>query len=463
MEATGTRVLELKKAISQHPIARLRLKSCFHCHWLSIGCIGLRMRPFSPDPAKTLLKFLLMMLGVLLLLSLLRLSSHSSGYVCRVNVHTRVSRSGHRWGPGMATSNSHVVAMTLARAAEEVARAEATRVAAEEEARVEAERVAAENWPGVKRQSIMRGLDFLQSMGEQLFRNEQLAAKHGPDLMLPFYIPPASAKFASTEERHALRVATSLAQEWRKRVSGISRYMPPRVPAAELLNLMQGLYSLDMLGIGDPVLHAQLHERAGAWRTADFLKYDPAAGEPPSSVRERCVCSSLVPEGAAECPSCRRPAVPMSPFDTWLEALIWTFHGCRMRIGLGACFFDVLRQVCNAFGRLYPRRHKLSEKDRHYLTYALTHVIYALNNFDERSLEPSLFPPMVPAFLREQLHAAMKADDPDLAGELLDCLKCLGQGGDASTTAAEKFLVARQSVADGGWVCKGEADRKSTL
>ena len=169
----------------------------------------------------------------------------------------------------METSHALVVATTLraeaARAAAEgAARAEATRVAAEEEARVEAERVAAEDWPEVKRQSIMRGLDFLQSMGEQLFRNEQLAAKHGPDLMLPFYIPPASAKFASTEERHALRVATSLAQEWRKRVSGISRYMPPRVPAAELLNLMQGLYSLEMLGMGDPVLHAQLHERAGA-------------------------------------------------------------------------------------------------------------------------------------------------------------------------------------------------------
>jgi len=92
------------------------------------------------------------------------------------------------------------------------------------------------------------------------------------------------------------------------------------------------------------------------------------------------------------------------------------------------------------------------------LTYALTHVIYALNNFDERSLPPTLFPPTVPAFLREQLRGAMKADDPDLAGELLDCLKCLGEGGSPLVVEAEQFLVARQSAADGGWVCKGEAD-----
>ena len=26
----------------------------------------------------------------------------------------------------------------------------------------------------------------------------------------------------------------------------------------------------------------------------------------------------------------------MSRFDVWLEALVWSFHGCRMRIGLGA-------------------------------------------------------------------------------------------------------------------------------
>ena len=26
----------------------------------------------------------------------------------------------------------------------------------------------------------------------------------------------------------------------------------------------------------------------------------------------------------------------LTRFDVWLEALVWTFHGCRMRIGLGA-------------------------------------------------------------------------------------------------------------------------------
>ena len=49
------------------------------------------------------------------------------------------------------------------------------------------------SWPEVKRKAIMKGLDFLLSMGETLFRNEQLSSKHGADVLLPFYVPTAKA------------------------------------------------------------------------------------------------------------------------------------------------------------------------------------------------------------------------------------------------------------------------------
>ena len=308
-----------------------------------------------------------------------------------------------------------------------------------------------------KAAAICRGLDFLQTMGEALLRNENLATRHGADVLLPFYIPPPRMT-ATPEERHAYKVAIRLASEWRARTTKGFRHLPPRVPPEELLDLMQGVYSLECLGLSEPSLRAQLLERCAAWGAADFFKYDPTQGEPPKGLREACMCGARPPAGSSHCPSCRRPTIPMSRFDVWLEALVWSFHGCRMRIGLGACFFDVLRQVCGAFAALYPQRDKLREKDKHYLTYAITHVIYALNNFDERSLPPSLFPPTVPDFLREQLRAAIKADDPDLAGELLDCLKCIGAGGGDDARAAERFLLSSQSAADGGWVCKGEVD-----
>ena len=280
-------------------------------------------------------------------------------------------------------------------------------------------------WPELKRRAIIKGLDFLLSMGETLFRNETLSSKHGADVLLPFYVPTSKAA-ASPEERHALKVALRLAAEWRSRAAKVVK-LPPSIPPSELLDMMQGLYSLECLGLSEPVLREQLFEKSANYGAVDFLKYDPKLGEPAANLREACMCGAKPAAGAAECPKCKRPTVPMSKFDVWLEALVWSFHGCRMRIGLGACFFDVLRQVCHAFGRLYPQREALCEKDKHYLTYALTHVIYALNNFDERSLPPSLFPAEVPSYLREQMKHAIRADDPDLAGELLDCL-VLGEG-----------------------------------
>ena len=56
------------------------------------------------------------------------------------------------------------------------------------------------HWATEKQQAIRRGLDFLQNMGETMFRNEQLASKHGPDILLPFYIPPATATRATEED-----------------------------------------------------------------------------------------------------------------------------------------------------------------------------------------------------------------------------------------------------------------------
>lgn len=261
-------------------------------------------------------------------------------------------------------------------------------------------------WPQAKRTAIINGLDFLRGLGGTLFRNTSLWNRHGSDILIPFYVPPQGAP-ASEEERHALGVAIELAAVWRSRNRG--RRLSSATGPSELLDLMQGVYTLECLGTGDGSLRQQLVERCAAYGVEDFLKYDPAAGEPGGGVREDCPCGTRPPVGARECPGCRRPAVPMSKFDVWLEALVWTFHGCRMRIGLGACFFDVLRQLGGAFAALYPRRHELSQKDCHYLCYALTHVVYALNNFGERSLPQSLFPPPVVDFMCEQLHQVRAA------------------------------------------------------
>ena len=173
------------------------------------------------------------------------------------------------------------------------------------------------DWQQTKRAAVFAGLDFLRGLGGTLFRNDALWRRHGSALLIPFYVPPLDAPRASDEERHALRVATELALVWRGRNRG--RRLTSRTPPSELLDLMQGVYTLECLGMADGSrdLRQQLEERCAAYGVEDFLRYDPAQGAPGGDVREACLCGARPPAGARECVACRRPAVPMSRFDAY--------------------------------------------------------------------------------------------------------------------------------------------------
>ena len=148
----------------------------------------------------------------------------------------------------------------------------------------------------LKRAAIIRGLDFLLRSGEALLRNTELSKRHGADVLLPFYVPPPNAA-GTPEERHAYRVAMRLAAEWRGRAVKAATYLPPRVPPPELLDLMQGLYSLECLGVGEPSVKAVVNERSAAWGAVDYFKYDPSSGEPAADLRELCMCGARPPAG----------------------------------------------------------------------------------------------------------------------------------------------------------------------
>jgi len=314
--------------------------------------------------------------------------------------------------------------------------------------------------PGVgsRSRAVHAGLNFIERMGEAMMRNPRLHARYGSDLLLPFTIRrPAQ----TNEEAHALDVAARLATGWRSRHAG--RVLPPDTPPSQLLDLMQGLYALKSLGLSEGGLRAQVAERCASWRASDFLRYDPRAGEPSPLIREDCPCGAQPAPGSSSCHECKRPSVPMSAFDVYLEAIVHTFHACRMAIPLGACFFDVLRQLAAATMRASAAAATgklMSAKDRYYLAYALTHVIYALSNFDERSLPPDLFPQPFREALRSRLAEAVAAKDPDLSAELLDCLSTLGEAEAEDSQRAIHFILSEQKP-DGGWLCASHTDQFS--
>ena len=82
--------------------------------------------------------------------------------------------------------------------------------------------------------------------------------------------------------------------------------------------------------------------------------------------------------------------------------------------------------------------------------YAVTHVVYTLNDYWTYRLDPRLLPREY-AFLRAGLPKAVAARDADMLGEIMDALKSFGlDDSDPLIRRGTEFLLAHQNK-DGSW------------
>jgi hypothetical protein len=143
-----------------------------------------------------------------------------------------------------------------------------------------------------------------------------------------------------------------------------------------------------------------------------------------------------------------------SRYLVWYVALIRTYTAARCGVSLGAAYADVLRWLPAL--RPYPAGR--SDADFWDAAYAVTHVVYTLNDYDVYRLRPAWLPREF-AFLKAHLPGLVAAKDPETTGEFLECLKCFGLGAESSLIrAGTDFLLASQN-ADGSW---GETDTGDT-
>jgi hypothetical protein len=126
----------------------------------------------------------------------------------------------------------------------------------------------------------------------------------------------------------------------------------------------------------------------------------------------------------------------------------------RYGVSLGAAYADVLRWL----PALRPYPEDQDDADFWDAAYAVTHVVYTLNDYDVYRLRPGWLPREF-AFLKAHAAGAVEAEDPQMVGEFLECLKCFGLGARSPLVrAGTDFLLASQN-ADGSW---GETDTDNT-
>jgi hypothetical protein len=257
--------------------------------------------------------------------------------------------------------------------------------------------------------AIDRALNYLYKTAS----DDVAFSRFGEDLLWCFYTISHTAADHDLSES-ARNMGRELAARWRKS----HRHVPDDASPTRIFLLVTGAYAADRLGFPDRRYKSELRKASARFTATDFLGFDPLHGPP----------------------SMENPA----RYDQWYGALIVTFFGDGYGVRLGAHYHDVLQWL----PRLRP--YEGHDEDMEFdIFYAITHVIYTVNRYHERSVSGALLPAEL-VFLRRKLDQAIEDEDPEMVSEALDCLKATGFANDPQVLAGTKFLISTQRP-DGSW------------
>lgn len=286
--------------------------------------------------------------------------------------------------------------------------------------------------------AALRGLRFL----EQIAADPDHFNAYGSDLLWAFYsLSEASADPLFKQE--AREFGVRLARRWRES----HPVVPPNPGINQIYNLISGGETADALGVIDDAMRHALAREAGRFSATSWLRFNPKLEPPPTNIPQPCSrCQHANHRGAKRCLQCGEPLRMVSPYDILFDALVTTYAGHRYGIRLGADYADVARWIPSL--RPYPVPSTLAADSN--ITYAITHIIYTLNDYDQYRLRPEWLPDEF-AFLKTHAQMAIDENDPETLGEFVDSLQAFGMTEkDPQVRRGIDYLLAHQN-ADGSW------------
>ena len=305
-------------------------------------------------------------------------------------------------------------------------------------------------WPGARYttadrdRAIERGMDFLYHTASE----PKYFADWGHDLLWCFYTISATAKNPKLRQT-AWKMGHERAIQWRRDHSAV----PPGASADDIADLVFGSDAADRLGVPGPDMKERLRQAVARYTAVDYLQFDPTREPPPSDIPKDCSkCDRSNARSAKVCRYCNEPLQFENRYDVWSDALITSYTGDIYGVTLGAHYRDVIRWISAM--RPYPPRSTLSINDFYYVAYAITHVVYTLNDYGMHRLSPAWLPQEY-QYLKTNLEETVKLEDPETLGEFMDTLRAFGMSEkDALIRAGVDYALSKQN-ADGSW---GETD-----
>jgi hypothetical protein len=292
----------------------------------------------------------------------------------------------------------------------------------------------------VRARAVRRGLEFIYTVACE---SEHFAG-YGSDLLNCFYFI-AETSHDVTLSRTARRMGRERARRWRRERPSL----PPDPDADTILDYIHGSHAADCLGLGDPQLKQQLARAARRFNSRDYLSFDPLVEPPPTNAPAQCDgCGRWNERGRKRCRVCRRKLTQLSRYVVWYDALTRTYTGECYGVAASGRFADVLGWLPAM--RPYRGREEGRNPDWYDAVYAVTHIVYTLNDYDRYHLSPRWLPAEF-AFMKESLREAMATDDAEMTGEILDALKAFKlDDRHALVREGMDYLLACQN-ADGSW------------
>jgi len=308
-------------------------------------------------------------------------------------------------------------------------------------------------WPGSRfteadrKRALLRGLKFIYRTA----LNKKNFEDYGQDYLWCFYTLSVAVRDPDVR-RMARSMGIERARIWRS----LHRFVPGDADAATISTLAYGNDAADSLGVYDQELKKQLRRAAPRFKARDYLLFDPLTEPPPSDVPDECKrCGASNARGAHVCFICKTPLVMRTRYDIWYDALITTYVGTRSGVPFGASYADVLKWLPSL--RPYTASPASEGEEFHDTVYAITHIVYTLNNYSQSKLSPRLLPQEF-EFLRTNLRAAIRENDADMLGEFMDSLRAFGlTTSDPLIREGMEYYLSHQNR-DGSWGDTNEKD-----
>jgi hypothetical protein len=294
--------------------------------------------------------------------------------------------------------------------------------------------------------SIKRGLDFIYRIANKTDGFDSYACL----LICCFALVSATSRDATLRQLARSR-AQKLAQRW----SRLHPVVPLDATTDLVLDFILVRYALSRLGLRHVALNEQIRDAAKRFSVQDLLGFNPVSEPPANDLPYPCDCGLKNQRGRTFCKQCRRRLEFQSRYRVWMRALASTYVSGRCGILFGARYLDVLKWLPTM--RPYPVGADGNVELLRDAIYAVTHIVYTLNDYSTYRLSPRWLPREF-AFLQANVASACERKDPEVLGELLDSLKAFGlRASHPLIMRGTRYLLAEQNE-DGSW---GDPDEKN--